>query len=63
MKSKINYKINIDKNKNKHYNKTKIEIFTYKEYIRYKKFIGEKINGLQEENTKYQIKDTKIFFI
>lgn len=60
MKNKINYKINIDKNKNRHYNKTEIEIFTYKEYIRYKKFIGEKINGVQEENIKYQIKDTKI---
>lgn len=60
MKNKINCKINIDKRKNKHYNKIKIEIFTYKEYISYKKFIEQTINAVQEESIKYQLNDTKI---
>lgn len=54
MTNKINYKINIDKVENKHYNKTKIEIFTYKEHLLYEKFINERVHELQEESFTYK---------
>ena len=56
IENKINYKINIDKIKNKEYNETKIEIFTYKEHLLYEKFIRENTFGLQEETAKYKIR-------
>lgn len=54
MTNKINYKINIDKTENKHYNKTKIEIFTYKDHLSYEKFISERVHKLQEESSTYK---------
>ena len=56
----INYKINIDKINIKNYNKTKIEIFTYKEHLLYEKFINENQNELQEEYVKYKRENYKI---
>lgn len=44
IKTEVNYKINIDKNKNKYYNKTEIEIFTYKEHLLYENFINNSSN-------------------
>ena len=60
MTNKINYKINVDKIKNKYYNKTEIEIFTYKEYILYERFIKERVNGLQEESFIYKRRNQKL---
>lgn len=55
MKIKINHKINIDKTENKEYNKTNIEIFTYKDYIKYQKCFGNEndIDIVQEETEPY----------
>lgn len=60
MTDKINCKINIDKIRNKYYNKTKIEIFTYKEHLLYEKFINEKVDELKEESTKYELINQKV---
>ena len=40
MTNEINYKINVDKTENKYYNKTEIEIFTYKEHLLYENFMN-----------------------
>ena len=60
MANRINYKINIDKTRNKYYNKTEIEIFTYKEHLLYESFINERVYGLQEEPTTYKMINNKI---
>lgn len=54
MTDKINHKINVDKIENEYYNKTEIEIFTYKEYLLYEGFINGRVYGLQEEPAVYK---------
>lgn len=60
MINKVNYKINIDKNQNRYYNRPKIEIFTYKEHLLYEKFINEKANIVQEESAVYERTNNKL---
>lgn len=55
----INYKINIDNSKEKDYN-TNIEIFTYKDYIKYQNFLNKKVNILKEEPEIYVLGSSKI---
>ena len=54
----INYKINIDNSKEKNYN-TNIEIFTYKDYIKYQNFLNKKVNILKEKPEIYILGSSK----
>ncbi len=54
IENKFNYKINVDKEENKHYNITNIEIFTINEYIEYKQKYDLNIIGLSDGNKEYQ---------
>lgn len=56
----INYKINVDKTRNKYYNETEIEIFTYKERLLYESFINERVYGLQEDPAIYKRINNKL---
>lgn len=60
IQTNINYKINIDKLSVENYNKTKIEIFTYKEHLLYEKFMSENQNELREASVKYKRESYKI---
>ena len=48
----INYKINIDNSKDKIYN-TNVEIFTYRDYIKYQQIYGNKYSILKEDEEEY----------
>lgn len=52
----INYKINIDNSKDKIYN-TNVEIFTYKDYIKYKQIYRNKYSILKEDEEEYLLKN------
>ena len=52
----INYKINIDNSKNKIYN-TNVEIFTYRDYIKYQQIYGNKYSILKEDEEEYLLKN------
>ena len=52
----INYKINIDNSKDKIYN-TNVEIFTYRDYIKYQQIYGNKYSILKEDEEEYLLKN------
>lgn len=52
----INYKINIDNSKDKIYN-TNVEIFTYRDYIKYQQIYGNRYSILKEDEEEYLLKN------